>query len=44
MVYYFCYEHGYAVTADEKVVLVTWQAYMDQAVHRTMFQPRFREE
>ena len=41
MVYYFCYEYGYALAPDEKVVLVTWQPYMDHPIQQVMFQPRF---
>jgi predicted nucleic acid-binding Zn ribbon protein len=32
-VYYFIYEYGYALEADEKIVLVTYQKYMDQTIH-----------
>ena len=32
-VYYFIYEYGYALEPDEKIVLVTYQKYMDQAIH-----------
>ncbi len=32
-VYYFIYEYGYTLEADEKIVLVTYQKYMDQAIH-----------
>jgi hypothetical protein len=26
--YYFCYDYGYLLLADEKVLLVNWQSYM----------------
>ncbi len=44
MVYYFIYEYGYAFAADEKVVLVTWQPYMNHPVNKVMFRERFEEE
>lgn len=44
MVYYFCYEYGYSFTADEKVVLVTWQPYMNHPVNEVMFKKRFDPE
>ncbi|WKN30999.1 hypothetical protein PZB74_18790 [Porifericola rhodea] len=35
------YEYGYAFAADEKVVLVTWQSYMDKPIHQVMFNNRY---
>jgi len=31
--YYFVYEYGYGLEQDDKIVLVTFQPYMDPAVH-----------
>jgi len=39
MVYYFCYEYGYTLIEDEKVVLVTYQQYMNPEIY-TLFQER----
>lgn len=41
MVYYFCYEYGYAFAADEKIVLVTWQPYMSASINQAMFSQRY---
>lgn len=32
--YYFCYEYGYGLAPDKKIVLVTYQAYMNKAVYK----------
>lgn len=36
MVYYFCYEYGYSFIEEDKVVLVTWQSYMNRNVNEVM--------
>lgn len=41
MVYYFCYEYGYSFIEEEKVVLVTWQSYMNRKINEVMFKKRF---
>lgn len=32
--YYFCYEYGYALAPDEKILLVTYQHYMNASIHK----------
>ncbi len=34
MIYYFCYEYGYTLAPEEKVILVTYQPYMNPAIHK----------
>jgi len=29
MVYYFCYEYGYAYLPDDKALIINWQPYMN---------------
>jgi hypothetical protein len=29
--YYFCYDYGYFLLEDEKVLIVNWQPYMEQS-------------
>lgn len=43
LLYYFCYELGYAFTNDDppKCVLVTWQPYMSAEVHEILFENRY---
>jgi len=34
MLYYFCYEYGYGLAEEEKVILVTYQKYMNPSIHK----------
>ena len=41
MTYYFNYEYGYALADDEKVVLVTYQKYMNEKIYDLFGERKF---
>jgi len=41
MTYYFNYEYGYALIEDEKIILVTYQEYMNKEIYDLFTQRKF---
>ena len=41
MIYYFNYEYGYTLVEDEKIVLVTYQKYMNKEIYDLFAERKF---